>query len=217
MNPSLARALRLRCPTCGAGRLFRGWFRMHDTCDSCGATFKREQGFYLGSIYINYGITVIVTGAAYALLVLGLGWTHEAALAVCLGIAVLFPVWFFRYARSLLLALDGSVNRRQAAGETGPGDDAAVAEGMAALSGDDARAGCAMGVALALVLLFGLGMAIVTILFAVDAEAAGHQPCAASRRQAMPRDSSSAITASTHRPTGHSWVGSTRSGLAGAS
>lgn len=217
MNPSLARALRLRCPTCGTGRLFRGWFRMHDACGSCDATFKREQGFYLGSIYINYGITVIITGAAYALLLLGLGWTHEAALAVCLGIAVAFPVWFFRYARSLLLALDGSVNQRQAAGEAGPADGAAAAEGMAALSGDDARAGCAMGVALALVLLFGLGMAIVTILFTIGAEAADHRPRAANRRQTMPRDSSRAITASTHLPTGHSWVGSTRSGLAGAS
>ena len=31
---------------------------------------------------------------------------------------------------------------------------------------DDGRAGCAMGIALALILLFGLGMAAVTILFA---------------------------------------------------
>jgi len=142
---------------------------MNEACPACGASFKREQGFYLGSIYINYGATVIGTGGLYALLVLALGWSHRAALAACLVAAVLFPIWFFRWARSLLLCLDGSVNQQQAAGTDATG-------GTTALAGDDARAGCAMGIALALILLFGLGMAIVTILFAVDMEHADPVP-----------------------------------------
>lgn len=165
MNPVLVRAVRLRCPRCGEGRLFRGLFQMNESCTACGASFKREQGFYLGSIYINYGATVIGTGALYALLVLALGWSHKAALAACLVAAVVFPIWFFRWARSLLLALDGSVNQQQAAGSDTTG-------GAEALAGDDARAGCAMGMALALILLFGLGMAVVTILFTIDADGA---------------------------------------------
>jgi len=179
MNPTLVRAFRLRCPRCGEGNLFRGLFRMHDACSACGASFTREQGFYLGSIYINYGVTVIGTGALYALLVLGLGWSHESALIACLVAAVAFPVWFFRWARSLLLALDGSVNRRQAAGED--------AGGTESLAGDDARAGCAMGVALALILLFGLGMAVVTILFTVEAEGAEVVPTVGSIERLDPR------------------------------
>ena len=222
MNPTLVRAVRLRCPRCGEGRLFRGLFQMNESCSACGASFKREQGFYLGSIYINYGATVIGTGALYALLVLGIGWSHKAALAACLVAAVVFPIWFFRWARSLLLALDGSVNQQQAAGSDAPG-------GAKALAGDDARAGCAMGMALALILLFGLGMAVVTILFALDAEGGeaaaktqqrspfASQPEPVARIQMMPRDSSSVITASTHFVTGHSCVGSTRSGFAGGS
>ncbi|MFM8414728.1 MAG: DUF983 domain-containing protein [Planctomycetota bacterium] len=154
------RAALLRCPACGVGPLFRGWFRMHDACRACGRSFRREQGFYLGSIYINYGITVIVTGTLYALLVWGCGTSHETALAVCLAVAVAFPVLFFRHARSFLLALDGSVNRHQ---QHGADPDETP---LAALTADDGRAGCAMGVALALILLFGLGMAAVTILFA---------------------------------------------------
>jgi hypothetical protein len=38
---------------------------------------------------------------------------------------------------------------------------------LASLASDDGRAGCAMGVALALILLFGLGMAAVTLFFTV--------------------------------------------------
>ncbi len=138
---------------------------MHDACAGCGASFRRESGFYLGSIYINYGVTVIVTGAVYALLVLVVGTSHETALTVCLAIAVALPVLFFRHARSLLLALDGSVNRhqQQSGAMAGPSIDA-DREQLAALTADDGRAGCAMGVALALILLFGLGMAAVTVI-----------------------------------------------------
>lgn len=169
MNQPLLRAIRLRCPRCGSGPLFRGLVTMNEACPACGASFKREQGFYLGSIYINYGFTVIGTGCLYALLVMALGWSHEAALAACLAAAVVFPLWFFRWARSLLLALDGSVNRQQAAGADQPADGPALA-------GDDARAGCAMGVGLVLILLFGLGMAVVTLLFAVDQGPAPEEP-----------------------------------------
>ena len=151
---SLRHALALRCPRCGGGRLFAGWFRMHPACDRCGLPFTREPGFYLGSIYVNYGITVILTGALYAA-ILGLGGSHEAALATCLAVAVLFPVAFFRHARSLLLALDSSVNRHQGPGAADP----------QSLASDDASAGCLMGAALVAILLFGLGMAVVTVAF----------------------------------------------------
>lgn len=162
---AIGRALALRCPRCGTGRLFRGWFRMHDACAGCGATFAREPGFYLGSIYLNYGVTVVVTGALYAVLAGGFGVSPETALAACLVVAVMLPVAFFRHARSLLLAIDGTVNRRQSPGGAGPGKDDTAGEHLAGLTADDGRAGCAMGVALALVLLFGLGMAVATVLW----------------------------------------------------
>ncbi|MFM7137980.1 MAG: DUF983 domain-containing protein [Planctomycetota bacterium] len=170
---AFARGGLLRCPACGDGPLFRGWFRMHEACRACGASFLREPGFYLGSIYINYGVTVIVTGALYALLVLVAGVSHETALAACLVVAVAFPVLFFRHARSFLLALDGSVNRHQQdprgdAASTVPTGIGHDPDQLAALTADDGRAGCALGIALALILIFGLGMAAVTILFATN-------------------------------------------------
>jgi gluconolactonase len=59
--------------------------------------------------------------------------------------------------------------------------------GAKALAGDDARAGCAMGMALALILLFGLGMAVVTILFALNAEGAEVVPTVGSIERLDPR------------------------------
>jgi len=145
---------------------------MHDACPACGLSFRREPGFYLGSIYLNYGATVVVTGLLYATLVLGAGTSNEMALGICLAVAVLLPVLLFRHARSLLLALDSSVNSRQA-GAVGDAAIAAVSSGrevhsareLRALSGDDARAGCLMGVVLTLIILFGILMAGATLWF----------------------------------------------------
>ena len=169
----LMRGVFLRCPRCGVGPLFRGLFRMQAACPACGLSFAREPGFYLGSIYFNYGFTVILTGSLYAALVLAGGCSHEAALAACLATAVVFPILFFRHARSLLLALDSSVNEGQLEAEEHAGDAGLGARRLATLASDDGRAGCALGVALVLILLFGIGMAAVTVFFATATPGAG--------------------------------------------
>jgi len=137
---------------------------MEPACGKCGLSFAREPGFYLGSIYINYGATVIATGLLYGLVVAVLGLSHRVALAASLTVAVLFPVLFFRHARALLLALDGAVNRHQS---HEPGreadDDDAEAGRLAGLKADDASAGCMMGVALVSIIAFGLLMAAVSL------------------------------------------------------
>ena len=143
---------------------------MFEACPHCGFSYEREPGFYLGSIYLNYGATVILTGALYALLMMGLGFSNETTLAVCLAAAVLCPILLFRHARSFLLSLDSTVNQDQARSDEA-GDGVTSASGLstrklASLASDDGRAGCAMGMALALILLFGLGMAAVTLYFA---------------------------------------------------
>jgi hypothetical protein len=139
---------------------------MEPRCPSCSLDFRREPGFYLGSIYINYGVTALTTIALYGLLVLGAGCSAEQALAACLAVAVALPMWLFRYARAFLLAIDSSVNSEpsSAPGDTGgPLTDAQLSSHRT----NDGQAGCAMGIALTLVLVFALLMAVVTLWFAV--------------------------------------------------
>lgn len=102
----LLRALRLRCPRCGCGRLFKGWFRMNIRCPVCDFLIERSSGYYLGSIYVNYGVTAWITTISF---IVGrlyfrlpskpLGW---GLFTFCL----IFPMFFFRYSRALWLALD---------------------------------------------------------------------------------------------------------------
>ena len=171
-----AAALRLRCPACGRGRLFTGWFTMHQRCPACGLDLRRAPGFYLGSIYVNYGVTALSTLLLFGLLVLVAGWSAERALAACLAVAVLLPLWLFRYARAILLAIDTTVNSEPVAGAGGDGLSPAQ---LSAFRTDDGQAGCFMGIAMTFVLLFGLAMAGVTLWFTVGS-GSGDDPDAGS-------------------------------------
>ena len=102
----LWRGVRLRCPRCGEGYLFRGWFTMRKQCDWCGLVYEREPGFFLGSIYINYGLTAVLVTAGYFALYFGNVLPPNTLLWTMTAFCVLFPLWFFRYARSLWLAFD---------------------------------------------------------------------------------------------------------------
>ena len=101
-----SRGMQLRCPMCGRGRLFSGLVRMETECDCCQFTFERGPGYFLGSTYINYGITTLLTTWTYVVFHFGLAvdkrWLIPGLAAFC----VIFPVVFFRYARSLWLAFD---------------------------------------------------------------------------------------------------------------
>ena len=80
---------------------------------------RREEGFFLGSIYINYGLTALVVAIAYPVLL----FTETVPSAWLIGgtmtFAILFPAWFFRYARSLWLGMDQFLDPRR--GEIGTG------------------------------------------------------------------------------------------------
>jgi len=113
------RAVRLRCPYCGSGRLFRGWFTMHEQCEKCGVSLAREPGFYLGSIYFNYGLTSLVVAITYPLLLFNRVAGDKLLLRCSLAFVIVFPILFFRFARSLWLGFDQFVDPRP--GEQGTG------------------------------------------------------------------------------------------------
>jgi uncharacterized protein (DUF983 family) len=102
----LGRALRLRCPRCGQSALYDGWFHMRERCAECGLRYEREQGYFVGAIYVNYALTAGLGLGSVLLLdnLLGLSLAQQLALAVPL--MLLAPLVFFRHARSLWLGLD---------------------------------------------------------------------------------------------------------------
>lgn len=85
---------------------------MHEKCSHCGVAFEREPGFYLGSIYFNYGLTALIIAVVYPILLFRQVASNDTLLLVALVFCVLFPLWFFRYARALWLGFDQFVDPR---------------------------------------------------------------------------------------------------------
>ena len=106
----LGSGLRLRCPRCAVGALFSKPFRMYDECPQCGLKFEREQGYFVGAIYINYAATVAVAVPGFFLLDTFTGITINQQLALWVPFAVIFPLVFFHHSRGLWLVLDHFFN-----------------------------------------------------------------------------------------------------------
>jgi uncharacterized protein (DUF983 family) len=102
----LGHGSRLRCPRCGLGKLYSKPFKMHERCAHCDLKFEREQGYFIGAMYINYAATVGIAVPGFFLLDAFAGLTINQQLALWVPFAVIFPLLFFHHSRSLWLVLD---------------------------------------------------------------------------------------------------------------
>lgn len=62
----VARGLRKRCPHCGRGRVFDGWYDTRERCPECGYVLERRAGDSFGFTYVSaavltglYGVVVL--------------------------------------------------------------------------------------------------------------------------------------------------------------
>lgn len=96
------RGLRLRCPVCGEGKLFRTYFAMHESCTRCGVRFAREHGQWVGSLDINTFVVAfgLMIASAFSPM-----WSLPVMLTVWGGAAIIVPLVTFRFSRGLWTAL----------------------------------------------------------------------------------------------------------------
>ncbi len=109
----LRRGIKLRCPDCGLGPLYRSPFRMNTHCDYCGLIYEREQGYFIGAIYFNVIATeslLLGTLVVYGLITARIDQTILTAL---IALALTLPLVFFHHSRSLWLCVDYILNPRE--------------------------------------------------------------------------------------------------------
>lgn len=102
----LGRILLLRCPRCGASPVYTGMFTMRSTCRGCSLRFEREPGYFIGAIYLNYGLTAGLMIGGYFALERFTSLEPASLLMVCAAVGVVVPILFFRHARLLWLGVD---------------------------------------------------------------------------------------------------------------
>lgn len=103
----VTRGLSNRCPNCGGRHLFKSGkpFELADACPDCGLKFEKDEGFFLGAMSLNYGVTLVCY--LVPVLVLWLTGVIGPQLAVGLALAgsVLVPLLLYRSSRSWQLML----------------------------------------------------------------------------------------------------------------
>jgi len=105
----LTRALRLRCPNCGARGLFATWFRMRANCPVCGiATERGEDGYVVGAYMFNIVATEL-SWAAVAVTIVLVTWPDppwNLLLVVGGALMIGLPVLFYPFSKTVFLAFD---------------------------------------------------------------------------------------------------------------
>ncbi len=106
----LRRGLIRRCPRCGGGELFRTWWSMRDRCPRCGLRFVREEGYFTGVYLVNFGVVLAVLFVMVMGVALWLGSHPDTSTVPFLvagsAIAVVVPIAFYPFARTIWAALD---------------------------------------------------------------------------------------------------------------
>jgi len=118
-KPSLLGSIfGMKCPNCRKGHMFKEpsilkfnhLLDMPEKCEVCGQKMELEVGFYYGTGYVSYALSVglsVVIFVLYAL-IFGLTWRDNSifiALGVDIGILVLLQPWLMRMSRVLYLNL----------------------------------------------------------------------------------------------------------------
>src|SRR2546423_14277068 len=73
-SSTISAILHQKCPRCHSGAIFRssifrGFVKMNERCPVCDLKFEREEGYFLGAMYISYGLALIfIIGLAGVLL-----------------------------------------------------------------------------------------------------------------------------------------------------
>jgi hypothetical protein len=75
-------------------------------CPSCSSLFKREEGFFVGSVMVNAVATESAALVVYFACLYAVGYREDLILIVALPLTLILPVLFYHHSWSVWLGLD---------------------------------------------------------------------------------------------------------------
>lgn len=107
-----------KCPNCRQGNMFTNrsifplgkMLDMPERCEVCGQKFELETGFWFGTGYISYAISVGLILAMAVIFALTYGFSFRdnsifIFLAIAIGLLIIIQPWLMRISRSLYLRI----------------------------------------------------------------------------------------------------------------
>lgn len=114
---AMAGIRRQRCPRCRQGRIFRkpvyrAPLAMFDSCGVCGLKYEREPGYFLGAMYVSYGLSI----PPVLLLILAIwklsGWAYDVSIGAAFLAYLPFAPVVARFARVVWMYVDQGFDPR---------------------------------------------------------------------------------------------------------
>ena len=116
-KPALIPSLfKMRCPNCRKGHMYTNKsifplkyvLNMPDHCPVCGQKFELEVGFYYGTGFVSYALSVLLLIFIFVLYWLVLGFSYkDNSVFYCLALSIvilgLLQPWLMRFSRVLYL------------------------------------------------------------------------------------------------------------------
>jgi uncharacterized protein (DUF983 family) len=105
----LGRAFLLRCPNCGHGGLFTGFFEMKERCPNCGILLERgESDYFIGAYTLNLIAVETLLAVAFVIVVV-VTWPNPPWDALQYGgvvLSILGAILCYPFAKTTWLAVD---------------------------------------------------------------------------------------------------------------
>ena len=106
LKASLCDIARLVCPRCHQGRVFRGLITTHERCPVCGLKFEREQGYFVGALYVSYLLGIPIVAVLMLIYWWLTSWRLERLLLAAFLTFQLFVPIVLRYAKMVWMYAD---------------------------------------------------------------------------------------------------------------
>jgi uncharacterized protein (DUF983 family) len=94
------------CPRCRRGRIYRSLLRMNETCPVCRLQFRREQGYFLGALYVYYGLSLPIFLSLVFWVSTWKAWSEYLIVFPALALYAPFIPFTYRCARILWIHFD---------------------------------------------------------------------------------------------------------------
>ncbi len=105
--------LKLKCPHCLRGNVFRKTFKMNPDCPQCGIHFERENGYFMMSVFVGYVMGFFIAVPTLILMYYTMTPTiWEYVFGALLALLIFSPL-IFHYARVIWMHLDELLDPRR--------------------------------------------------------------------------------------------------------
>lgn len=106
-----------RCPRCGSGGMFKsglaGLLFMNNECAKCGLNYLRESGYYLGAMYVSYGLGVFTVLPVATYLGAVAKWPLALVMTIMVVQTLVSVLLFLRFSRIIWLYVDEKLDPQE--------------------------------------------------------------------------------------------------------